>query len=67
MSFLQVGEVQAHRSVPNMTKYAGLAKNEQLHMPVGLPAGDCDVDNARHISDPELWMNLEAKIKSRNA
>ncbi len=31
MSFLQMGEVHAHRSVLDATKYAGMTKQEQIH------------------------------------
>jgi hypothetical protein len=52
-----------YTSVLDATKYAGLTKNKQLHASVGLPTGNFDVYDAKHIPDPELWMDLEAEIK----
>ncbi len=63
MTFLQLREAQAHRSVLDATKYVGLTKNKQLHASMGLPTGDFDVYNTEHTPDPELWMDLKVEIK----
>jgi hypothetical protein len=52
-----------HRRVLGTTKYAGLTKKEQLYTSVGLLTGDFDVNDIKHIPDPELCKESQAKIK----
>ncbi len=52
-----------HRSVLKVMHYAGMNKNEQLHVSVQLPNRDFDVNNAKHTTDAEMPTELKAEIK----
>jgi hypothetical protein len=62
MSFLQMGEVRAHRSVLDATKYAGMTKQEQIH---GTTWSETTfaIDDTKHTINPELVMESEEKMK----
>jgi hypothetical protein len=54
MTFLQLGETQAHRSVVEVIQSVGMSKNEQLQASIQLPNRDLDVDNIEHMTDTAL-------------
>ncbi len=49
MTFLQLGETRAHRSVVEAIQSVGMSKNKQLHALIQLPNRDLDVDDIKHI------------------
>jgi hypothetical protein len=63
MTFLQLGETRAHRSVVEAIQSVGMSKNEQLHALIKLPNGDLDVDDIEHMTDTALLTESEDKIK----
>ncbi len=63
MTFLQLGETQAHRSVVEAIQSVGMSKNEQLHASIQLSNRDLDVNNIEHITDTALLTESEDEIK----
>jgi hypothetical protein len=63
ITFLQLGEVRVHRSVPDGSKHGRMIKEERVHattwtgakMPVG--------DDTKHIVDKDLATELKDKLK----
>ena len=64
MSFLQRGEVRAHRhrSVLDATKYAGMAKQERIPATTWSETTFA-IDDTKHTIDPELVMESEDEMK----
>ncbi len=62
MSFLQMGEVRAHRSVLDATKYAGMMKQEQIHATTWSETTFA-IDNTKHTINPELVAESEDEMK----
>jgi hypothetical protein len=62
MSFLQMGEVRAHRSVLDATKYAGMTKQEQIHATMWSETA-FTIDDTKRTIDPELVTELEDEMK----
>jgi hypothetical protein len=62
MSFLQMGEVRAHRSVLDATKYAGMTKQERIHATTWSETTFA-IDDTKHMIDPELVTESEDEMK----
>ncbi len=62
MSFLQMGEVRAHRSVLDATKYAGMTKQEQIHATMWSETTFA-IDDTKHTINPELVTESEDEMK----
>jgi hypothetical protein len=61
-TFLQLGEVRAHRSVLDTTQYIGMTREERLHATTWLDM-EPPINNTEHAIDPELLTDSEDKIK----
>jgi hypothetical protein len=61
-TFLQLREVQAHRSVLDATQYMGMTREEWLHATTWLDA-EPPINDTEHAVDPELLTDSEDKIK----
>jgi hypothetical protein len=62
VTFLQLGETRAHRSVLDAEKYAKMTKEEWMHMRT-CSKTDMIVDDTDHTVDPSLVMTCKAKLK----
>jgi hypothetical protein len=62
MTFLQLGETRAHRSVVEAIQSVGMSKNKQLHALIQLPNRDLDVEDIEHMTDTALLTEAEDKI-----
>ncbi len=62
MTFLQMGEVRAHRSVVDGAKYVRMTKAEQMHFTT-FNGTNMAVDNANQEIDPDLMTTSEDKLK----
>jgi hypothetical protein len=62
MSFLQMGEMRAHRSVLDATKYAGMTKQEQIHATTWSETTFA-IDDTKHTINPELVTESEDEMK----
>ena len=63
MTFLQLGETRAHRSVVEAIQYAVISKNQQLHVSMEPPNGDFNVNSIKHMTDTTLLTESEDEIK----
>ncbi len=64
MSFLQLGEVQMHRSVLEARQYAGMTKEERIHATtLSIIHLEPKVDKTVHRIDAELTTKSEDKMK----
>jgi hypothetical protein len=63
MTFLQLGETRAHRSVLEAIKYAGMLWQEQMHLLVASAVKELSVDNAEQEWDPHLTTDLESEMQ----
>jgi hypothetical protein len=61
-TFLQMGEVRAHRSVLDATQYVGLTREERIHVTTWLDTAPC-IDDTEHTVDPELVTDSEDEMK----
>ncbi len=64
MTFLQLGEMRAHRSVLDATQYIGMTREERMHAMTWFEMAP-PVDDTEHTVDPELVTDLEDKMKLR--
>ena len=62
MTFLQLGETRAHRSVLNAKQYAGMTRNKQLHASAALPSIPHNVKDVEHMTDLEMTTKSKAEI-----
>jgi hypothetical protein len=62
MTFLQLGEMRAHRSVLDATQYVGMTREERMHATTWLEMAP-PVDDTEHTVDPELVTDLEDEMK----
>ncbi len=63
MTFLQLGETQAHRIVLNIMQNTGMTRNKQLHASVALPSISHNIDDIEHMTDLEITTKSKAEIK----
>jgi hypothetical protein len=56
------GEVRAHRSVVDATKYAGMMKQEQIHATTWSETTFA-IDDTKHMIEPELVTESEDEMK----
>jgi hypothetical protein len=62
VTFLQMGEVRAHRSVVNGAKYVKMTKAEQMHF-TAFNGTDMAIDDANHKIDPDLMITSKDELK----
>jgi hypothetical protein len=64
MSFLQLGELQTHRSVLGARRYAGVTKRERIHMTtLSIMHLESKVDRAVQRIDPGLITKSKDEMK----
>jgi hypothetical protein len=61
-TFLQLGEVHAHRSALNATQYVGMTREERIHATTWSDTAP-PINDIEHTVDPELVTDSEDKIK----
>jgi hypothetical protein len=62
MTFLQLGEMHAHRSVLDATQYVRMTREERMHAMTWSEMAP-PVDDTEHTVDPELVTDLEDEMK----
>jgi hypothetical protein len=62
-TFLQLGKTSAHRSVLEVTKYARMLRQKQMHTLVALVVKELNVNKAKQALDPHLTTKLESEMK----
>jgi hypothetical protein len=62
MTFLQLEEVCTCRSVLYAGQFAGMTKEERIHATTYTET-EPEVDNTKHVVDPNLVTNLEEEMK----